>query len=1505
MNPTAWYVNEKESFEIVLGYLNFSSGDPAVKFLGALNRICTRLEERNTASGTETASGTDSVSPKEKEETADEEKPLRLWCRLGAALWEYLDQVQPHSEVFANDAQVRQALQFGFLFFFPEYRVWHKDLLFHQEDDILFNAFSIGQAFYRILSTKAFESVPPDFFSTLEKSVPEILRSSDLTAFRGEIPEEVRQAVHKVIRQYDDFIGYRPIPVLHSKQKMQPYQHEWLHAVPLYIKGAGVIHGRFRNVVSKALEILQNTDEFLLADAQFNFENLEELTFDPRALDFEHPVNRRLNFHFGSWDPLHITNRGTFDRFVLIQSTVQSILSRVTGPISDEYGIPREELEFEAAAVLAGTLLMGCAVSGWGPGARTSAETFSVLLPKVAKIRDSFYQQLLAQIPESHAERLRDEEKLLHQPFAAARQYFNRRLAKQRAEQYQNVQLARLYAWMGYEEASREMVMKVNVPSARMRCEVDCLLTKAHLAIDRDQVRDAIGYLYQIEKILHEGIECGAFLDPWYILGFDGEYPLSSSVEDSTPDQRVDEMTTLVSSIFSLYSRILKETAAKGLKKEQTELMFRMQAVTEWWDQFGTLDLSEIQSISGAETCESIQIVVSALEAWYEAGTAAGDIAFWRPRVADFNSAKAYTLLIEALLDQKDPIASMALLISWLSQSEIFKLDDGDYSFHPLALRWMEDLWYPATKEQRLLGRKGSQLQDGWEMAKRFVDMVEANADIYGVVPSLELDSDPDGRKTKDPGPKEASDPDGFREEAFGEEEFEEEDLSELFNAAWENITYHDSTDDGIDGSMMDGESLKHSMEDFPLTSEMERISDRLLFIITQARLWKMSAVFSIPYAKEHPDRSEVLQMWSRQAETHMEKLHELIREVRAFQVERPDFSRAIAMMEYEKQIGMKFSLLERLVSTCSELMDAQRLMRIADVENRITETDTWENATRLIIQALICSEPERVKEVWDQTMELLVKEPILYEPIDRGGDPIRMIQIRNVLTVIQRLLMNLPLQGLLAETYRMLKVVQEMERQNPVGGARAITRYDHLFDLGSKGILRSVLRSGNQQGRAKWKTRQLIPLLDNVLDILMQNWLTHSHGIRISSLDPYLESREWKLLQKFIQEYGEDLFSPVQMNYSNLQAIHHEGIRAWLEALKENCELRENSIQMEEETIQGKKLLEALEEGRVQQFYAERSLDTIIETLLERYGQFIDYNTTTTQSDNGQNLYMLFDFLRLLAEYDRMAWDLRPFINAHRVMVREKSYEVADSWFSEIQKRTAYHAKQFIRRYKKLCLKYGLAIKTIGDRLDERLVKPMTINKLCALLEPAIQEMRTGQKTDSFTKFLELVQDFTAEPSGTGYEPPTWLEEIENEISRYRNRSEEDDEMLDLKDFIPQILLDQKQLQIITREIQLEEKNSDQLEEEEYSDMVLDLLEHFSDDEVETILNGDLSDLEIETFWRNLQELEAAAEEEEEDEEETSSSEKSSSKGSSRTKRSRNASNQDPDDDEFKKLFE
>jgi len=40
--------------------------------------------------------------------------------------------------------------------------------------------------------------------------------------------------------------------------------------------------------------------------------------------------------------------------------------------------------------------------------------------------------------------------------------------------------------------------------------------------------------------------------------------------------------------------------------------------------------------------------------------------------------------------------------------------------------------------------------------------------------------------------------------------------------------------------------------------------------------------------------------------------------------------------------------------------------------------------------------------------------------------------------------------------------------------------------------------------------------------------------------------------------------------------------------------------------------------------------LSLILEAILENYGEYRDYNSTTTQSDRGDMLYTLLDFLRL-----------------------------------------------------------------------------------------------------------------------------------------------------------------------------------------------------------------------------------------------------------------------------------
>lgn len=47
---------------------------------------------------------------------------------------------------------------------------------------------------------------------------------------------------------------------------------------------------------------------------------------------------------------------------------------------------------------------------------------------------------------------------------------------------------------------------------------------------------------------------------------------------------------------------------------------------------------------------------------------------------------------------------------------------------------------------------------------------------------------------------------------------------------------------------------------------------------------------------------------------------------------------------------------------------------------------------------------------------------------------------------------------------------------------------------------------------------------------------------------------------------------------------------------------------------------------------------------LVEHYDEYRDYNTTTTQSDYGENIHILLDFLRLKVKYDRTAWRMRPF---------------------------------------------------------------------------------------------------------------------------------------------------------------------------------------------------------------------------------------------------------------------
>ena len=94
-----------------------------------------------------------------------------------------------------------------------------------------------------------------------------------------------------------------------------------------------------------------------------------------------------------------------------------------------------------------------------------------------------------------------------------------------------------------------------------------------------------------------------------------------------------------------------------------------------------------------------------------------------------------------------------------------------------------------------------------------------------------------------------------------------------------------------------------------------------------------------------------------------------------------------------------------------------------------------------------------------------------------------------------------------------------------------------------------------------------------------------------------------------------------------------------------------------------------------------------------------------------------------------------------------------------------------------------------IGDRIGERFVRPLEVEQLCSLIEPAINEQREKKPLVSFKMFTDGVARFAEHPKGNGFELPAWLEAIEKEAQRIRNQSEEEDEMLDLSAYVKPVM--------------------------------------------------------------------------------------------------------------------
>ena len=1276
----------------ILGYLNFSAGAADPRFLQHLNRLFEQIDSQ--PDGTEPT-----------------------WRRLGTLLRRELDVLHGGSPAFREVEQADNVLRLVFDEALPAYRRFHHDLLFHQTEEALFGPLLIGRMCEAVLR----QGGPWD-------------QNERITA--------------GALAQINDSIGYRPVAVLRTEQKIQPYAHEWVRPIPLFIQGAGVAAGPYHDLVEKALSIIEATDPALRRAAYFDLALLDELAMDPRAYDFDHPVNKRPNYLFGQWDPNQIDNSGRYRRFVVQQEALNAMLSR----LEDRGPLDRDEVLAEEAAVLAGTMLMGSGVSGDRPGAHDSTLNLATLVQHIASYRDAFYEQLLQRIQGAHGERLRAEAVALRQPFGGARQHFTQFLARRRAEQVQRVNLADLYARMGYTEAAAREVRLVPVPSARMQCDIRCRLKTAYRDIEQGKLALAASVLPEIEDLLRRAIECGAMVDPWNILGFGAQFSLFPAPENTVHDHRVDDLIDLIGDIFNLFVQIEKEAAAAGDLEVERAVSGRLDAFAQWWDKFATTEVGSVEGISGRETRESADHVAETLRAWHEAGTAAGDLAFWRGRAGQFHSPKAYALVIEALLEQHDPVAAMALLVQWLSQAEQIPLAEEDYDFHSMAIAWMQDLW----EAEEEAGDASPEPQ--WRLAQKFLDYLEANAEEYWQVPEFELAA------------------------AAGGEDDEEEDGDDLFQAAYEGVTYRDSTDDGFEGEMREGPT--ESPTDFELVAEAERIVARLSFLSMLARLWKMAATASAPEAAAHPERDDVLAGWLGQAVDNHRQLLDLLATVHRYRIPAPRGTHE-SLVEFDRRRAVKETLLEQVIGTCVEMGDATRMIRaVMQSPQPVPDGAPWEEPADQVLRAVFRGDAPAVRRLWPKLIAALREQPLLYVALARGGNPQRIVTSRSIQGLLRRLLAYLPRLGLLLETCRLLETIQDMELGHPVGPG-AITEFDQVLDIGCRGIVRCLaLSSESWRGVSVGRNTALVSLLEEATEVLLRCWLAHSRGVRLSVLETVSESDRWQELKRFIHRYGGDLFTQRFMSLGNLRGILHQGVDAWLQSLLEEPEPEESF-----------RLLGELD-GSLPREEAVRWLSVAIEAAVENYPEYVDYNSTTTQSDRGEMLYTLLDFLRLRASYDRVAWNLRPVMLAHEVLVRCGRHEAAETWREAVAERTRNIADEHVKRFARLVRQYGMRLRSIAERLEERFVRPLLIDRLRALIDPAMEEAGSDKTSAAFAQLCSGIAEFTKEPAGAGFEAPAWLDALQEELDRLQSHDADSlgEESIEPYLSIPQVRLPLKE---------------------------------------------------------------------------------------------------------------
>jgi hypothetical protein len=109
--------------------------------------------------------------------------------------------------------------------------------------------------------------------------------------------------------------------------------------------------------------------------------------------------------------------------------------------------------------------------------------------------------------------------------------------------------------------------------------------------------------------------------------------------------------------------------------------------------------------------------------------------------------------------------------------------------------------------------------------------------------------------------------------------------------------------------------------------------------------------------------------------------------------------------------------------------------------------------------------------------------------------------------------------------------------------------------------------------------------------------------------------------------------------------------------------------------------------------------------------------------------------------------------------------------WRRSLSERIGAEADVYVTRLRQMQTNYAMRMPTVADRILERFVQPMTIDRMRALIGPAMRDAEANRESHSFELLEQEAELLTRQPTGVGLDVPAWLDALEEEVEELAKR--------------------------------------------------------------------------------------------------------------------------------------